>query len=376
LVIEFKPALRLTSQKEKLMSAQIPISDAAQVSGSVVNDTGVFGTVPPRIRAFAVLAPGRPLQRWEYDPGPLGAADVEVAVTHCGVCPTDLQRIDNELGLSTYPLVPGHEVVGTITALGAEVRTLATGQRVAVGHLPGACDQREWCEKSLQKSGADLLSGAVAGCGGFAETLRVDQRYAIRVPDALDSAVTAPLLCAGIAVYAPLIRLVRPGSRVGIIGMGVLGHLAVQFACAMGAEVFAISTSPDKEDQARKFGTHHFIVSTEPEQIRGVAGSLDVLLSTATSNLDCSARLAMLRPNGLGVPSRAVPSSVGSTLIMDQRVFSANVVGTTQQIAEMLRFAALHNVRPAVEVLPMDQVNLALENVRRNQSRYRIVLAT
>jgi uncharacterized zinc-type alcohol dehydrogenase-like protein len=350
-----------------------------QVVGSVVNDTGVFGSAAPQIRAFAALAPGQPLQRWEYDPGPLGAADVEVAITHCGVCPTDLQRIDNELGLSTYPLVPGHEVVGTITAVGAEVRTLATGQRVAVGYPLGACDRRESCEKGLQglqKSAADLQPSMAAGYGGFAETLRVDQRHVIPVPDELDSPVTAPLLCVGIAVYAPLIGLVRPANRVGIIGMGVLGHLAVQFACAMGAEVFAISTSPDKQDQARKSGAHHFIVSTEQEQIRRVAASLDVLLSTATSNLDCIARLAMLRPNGLGVPSRAVPSSVRSTLIMDQRVSSANVVGTTHQIAEMLRFAALHHVRPAVEVLPMDQVNVALEKVRRNQSRYRIVLAT
>jgi uncharacterized zinc-type alcohol dehydrogenase-like protein len=169
--------------------------------------------------------------------------------------------------------------------------------------------------------------------------------------------------------------LVRPASRVGIIGIAGLGHLAVQFARAMGAEVFAFSTSADTEAEARKFGAHHFILSTEPGQIERLSACLDVLLVTSTSNLDCSAWQALLRPNGVAVPSQAMPSSARSTLTTDQGLFCESAAGIPQQIAEMLRFAALHNVRPAVEVLPMEQVNLALEKVRRNQAGYRMVLA-
>jgi len=360
------------------LSSQPHMSNSAQASGSVVNDTGVFGPVPPPIRAFAALGPGQPLRCWEYKLEPPGAADIEVEVTHCGVCDIDVHLIDNDLGISTYPLVPGHEVVGTITAVGDEVRTLAIGQRVAVGFQRGACNQCEWCQKGLPNLCAGLRPTPVAGYGGFAQFLSVDHRFAIPVPDALDSAAAAPLLCAGISVYAPLARFARPASRVGIIGIGGLGHLALQFARALGAEVFAFSTSPAKEEEARQFGAHHFIVSTDAGHMRRVAGSLDLLLAATPADPDWSASLGTLRPNGtfclVGLPPRPVTLPVWP-LATRQLSFCGSVIGAPQQIAEMLRFAAQHNVRPAVEVLPMDEVNLALDKVRRNQARYPMVLA-
>src|SRR5262249_37356084 len=258
------------------------------------------------------------------------------------------------------------------------VGVLAVGQRVGVGWQRGACNQCEWCQQGLQNLCAGARPTAVAGYGGFAQILRVDHRFATPIPESLDSALAAPLLCAGISVYAPLTRFAGPARRVGVIGIGGLGHLALQFARAMGAEVFAFSTNPDKQEEAYRFGAHHFVVSADSEQMRGVAGGLDVLLSTATANLDWSAWLGALRPNGafclVGVAPEPASLPV-LPMIMGQLSFCGSVIGAPRQIGEMLRFASLHNIRTAVEVLPMEQANLALEKTRRNQARYRMVLA-
>lgn len=289
-----------------------------------------------------------------------------------------MHLIDNDLGFSTFPLVPGHEVIGTTTAMGERVDGLAIGQRVGVGWQRGACNRCEWCLCGLQNLCANSRPTAVAGYGGFADRLRVDYRFAVPIPDELDSAVAAPLLCAGVTVYASLSRLIHPGSRIGVIGIGGLGHLALQFARAMGCEVFAFSTSPDKAAEAQRFGAHHFVVSTDAAQMQRMTARLDVLLAAATAKLDWNSWFGTLRPNGSVCLLGASPEPVSLPvlpMILKQLSFSGSVVGAPHQITEMLRFAARHNVRTAVEVLPMDQVNLALEKVRKNQARYRIVLA-
>lgn len=329
------------------------------------------------VRAYAAVGAGEPLQPWTYDPDPLGPDEVEVQVTHCGVCHGDVHLIDNDLGISTYPLVPGHEVIGMITAIGERVEGLAIGQRVGVGWQRGACNRCEWCSRGLQNLCANSRPTAVAGYGGFADRLRGDYRFAVPIPDELDSAVAAPLLCAGITVYAPLSRLANPASRVGVIGIGGLGHLALQFARAIGAEVFAFSTSPDKAEEAQGFGAHHFVVTTDAAQMERMKGSLDVLLVTAAAKLDWNSWLGTLRPTGTVCLVGASPEPVSLPvlpMILHQLSFSGSVVGAPHQIGEMLRFAARQNVRTAVEVLPMDQVNLALEKVRKNKARYRMVL--
>jgi uncharacterized zinc-type alcohol dehydrogenase-like protein len=236
----------------------------------------------------------------------------------------------------------------------------------------------EWCRLGLENLCASSRPTPLAGYGGFAHSLRVDHRFAIPIPDALDSASAAPLLCGGITVYAPLSRLVRPAMRVGVIGIGGLGHLALQFARAMGAEVYAFSTSGGKRDESLRFGAHHFVESTDEKQMKGVAGSLDVLVTTAHVNLVWGDWLATLRANGMFVMLGAAPGPVelpSMPMIFGQFAFTGSVIGPPRTIAEMLRFAALHQVRPQIEVLPMDQANLALERVRQNQARYRMVLA-
>jgi uncharacterized zinc-type alcohol dehydrogenase-like protein len=329
------------------------------------------------VLAYAAHGPRQGLKPWVYEPGPLADGEVELAVTHCGICHTDVHLIDNDFGLSNYPLVPGHEVIGTITAVGEDVRNLVVGQRVGVGWQRGSCGQCEWCLQGLENLCGGSRPTPLAGHGGFASSLRADGRFAIPIPDALDSASAAPLLCAGITVYSPLSRLARPASRVGVIGIGGLGHLALQFARATGAEVFAFSTSFNKEEEARRLGAHHFVVSSDPAQMKRVAGSLDVLLTTASVDLDWAAWLATLRPNGSFCLVGAAPGPVTLPtlpMIFGQFSFSGSVIGSPRKIDEMLQFAALRGVRPAIEAMPLDQVNLALDRVRRNEARYRMVL--
>jgi uncharacterized zinc-type alcohol dehydrogenase-like protein len=333
---------------------------------------------PSPVVAYAAHSPGESLQAWAYEPGPLNRNDVELDVTHCGVCHTDVHLIDNDFGLSTYPLVPGHEIVGTITEVGQAAGDLAVGQRVGVGWQRAACNECEWCRQGSQNLCAESRPTPLAGYGGFANRLRADHRFAIPIPDTLPSAFAAPLLCAGITVYAPLSRLVNPASRVGVVGIGGLGHLAVQFARAMGAEVFAFSTSVDKKEEAEELGAHHFVVSSDEAQMKRIAGGLDVLLSTATANLDWDAWLRVLRPNGTfclvgGSPGPIVLPTL--PMIFGQYSFTGSIIGSPHKIGEMLRFAAVHNIRPAIEILPLEQVNEALAKVRMNRARYRMVLA-
>jgi alcohol/geraniol dehydrogenase (NADP+) len=330
------------------------------------------------VDAFAAMNAGGPLRPWRFEKSPLGPDEVEIDVTHCGVCHTDLHLMDDDFGITAYPFVPGHEAVGVIRAIGSGVTHLTKGQRVGVGWQRGTCGECEWCGRGLQNLCAKSRPTCLAGYGGFAKSLRVDGYFGIPVPDGLDSAVAAPMLCAGITVYSPLRRYLRPASRVGIVGIGGLGHLAIQFARAMGAEVTAISTSQDKASEAKQFGAHHFVASTDPEQMKKLAGSLDLLVNTATANLDWSAYLATLRQNGVfcivGGPKGPIVLPV-LQMIFGQYAFAASVIGPPSEIEEMFRFAALHDIRTAVEVVPLDQVNSAMEKVRTNKARYRMVLA-
>ncbi|HYI97825.1 MAG TPA: NAD(P)-dependent alcohol dehydrogenase [Bryobacteraceae bacterium] len=329
------------------------------------------------VTAFAAMKAGGPLEPWSFESSALGSDEVDIDVTHCGVCHTDLHLMNNDFGITAYPFVPGHEAVGVVKAIGSGVTHLRSGQRVGVGWQRGTCGECEWCGSGLQNLCAKSRPTCLAGYGGFAKSLRVDSYFAIPVPDALGSAVAAPMLCAGITVYSPLRRYLGPGSRVGIVGIGGLGHLAIQFARAMGAEVTAISTTQDKAAEATRFGAHHFVNSTDPEQMKKLAGSLHVLVDTATANLDWSAYLATLRQNGVfcivGGPQGPVVLPV-LQMIFGQYTFAASMIGPPSEIEEMFRFAALHNIRTAVEEIPLDQVNSAMDKVRTNKARYRMVL--
>lgn len=330
------------------------------------------------IHGLAVHAAGAQLLPYKFDPGELQANDVEIRISHCGVCHSDLHLINNDWGTSQYPFIPGHEIVGTVIAVGKDVRNLAVGQRAGVGWQADSCGICEWCRNGNEHMCAQAQPTCVGRNGGFADRIRVNWRFAIPLPENLDGENAAPLLCAGITVYAPLRNYsVRPSSRVGIIGIGGLGHLGIQFARTFGAEVTAFSSSKDKEMEAKELGAHHFVNTRDTGALKKVAGAFDLLLSTVNAEQDWSAYLQALRPNGvlcmLGAPPSAMQVQV-PILIGAQRTVSGSSTGSPKDLYEMLDVAARHGVRAITESFDMAKANEAVARVKKNQVRYRAVL--
>ena len=265
------------------------------------------------IHGLAVHAAGAQLVPYKYLPGELKTNEVEVRISHCGVCHSDIHLIDNDWGLSKFPFVPGHEIVGTVSAIGSHVRDLAVGQRVGIGWQADSCGICEWCRQGDEHLCAAAQPTCVGRNGGYADSIRVNSRFAIPVPEALESENVAPLLCAGITVYSPLHNLgVRPSSRVGVIGIGGLGHLGLQFARAFGAEVTAFSTSTDKEEEARNLGAHHFVNTRDNGALKKIAGSFDLLsppsARTRTGRPSSTACAPRERSASSACPPRPSPS--------------------------------------------------------------------
>ncbi|MGA3359394.1 MAG: NAD(P)-dependent alcohol dehydrogenase [Halobacteriota archaeon] len=337
------------------------------------------------IHAFAALEPGAALHPFDYELGAPGPHDVDIEVTHCGVCHSDVHLIDNDWSISRYPLVPGHEIVGTVAATGTEVEQLSIGQRVGVGWQSGSCLRCEWCLNGYENLCRNKVLTCVKRHGGFADFVRTDSRFAFAIPDSIDSAGAAPLLCAGVTVYSPMRRFgLRPHHRVGIVGIGGLGHLALQFAHAMGCEVTAFSTNPEKKDDAYTFGADHFVDSRDAKEMQATARTLDYIISTATVALPWSAYMEALRPNGeLTIVSRLSShgdkGSIGvlaPILVAGQKSISGSVTGGRDVMREMLAFAARHHIAARAEVFSCEDLNGAVQRVRNNEARYRVVLQT
>jgi uncharacterized zinc-type alcohol dehydrogenase-like protein len=327
---------------------------------------------------LAAHAAGAELLPYKYDPGPLDDHEVEIKITHCGICHSDIHLILNDWGISEYPFIPGHEVVGTVAAIGSRVKNLATGQRVGLGWQSGSCGDCEWCSRGLENLCPSIQATCVHRNGGYADRVRANAHFVLPIPEALESANAAPLLCGGITVYSPLRQHgINPASRVGVIGIGGLGHIALQFARAFGAEVTAFSTNVEKEQEAYSLGAHHFVNSRETKALQAVAGKFDLILNTANADQDWSNYINALRPTGslhfLGVPPSAVSFSA-FPLIEKMRTVSGSPIGNPALIAEMLDVAARHAIKAQIETFPMAQVNEAVAKVKKNAVRYRAVL--
>ena len=338
-----------------------------------------IGTTMARIQGLAVHAAGAELLPYNYDPGTLGPQEVEIAISHCGICHSDIHLISNDWGISHYPFIPGHEIVGTIAAVGQGVRTLTVGKRVGLGWQSNSCGECEWCIRGME----NLCPAAEGTCvhrnGGYAERVRANARFVFPIPDSLGSEHAAPLLCGGITVYNPLrSHGVNPSSRVGVIGIGGLGHMAIQFARVFGAEVTAFSTSASKEEEARALGAHHFVNSRESKALKEVAGTFDFIVTTINADQDWSIYIQALRPTGtlcfVGVPPSPV-SVHAFPLISGLRSISGSPTGSPSMIREMLDVAARHGVKAQTESFPMAKANEAIEKVKKNKVRYRAVLA-
>jgi len=330
------------------------------------------------IHGLAVHAAGAQLVPYRYDPGELKGNEVAVRISHCGICHSDIHLIDNDWGISRYPFIPGHEIVGAVSAVGSQVRDLTVGQRVGVGWQADSCGICEWCRQGDEHLCAASQPTCVGRNGGYADSIRVNSRFAIPVPETLESENVAPLLCGGITVYSPLRNHgVRPSSRVAVIGIGGLGHLGLQFAKAFGAEVTAFSTSTDKEAEARELGADHFVNTRDNGSVKKLAGSFDFLLSTVSADQDWQAIVNSLRPKGtlciVGVPPSPV-SIHAFPLIGGQRSISGSPTGSPRDLHEMLDVAARHGIKAITESFPMANANEALVRVKKNQVRYRAVL--
>jgi uncharacterized zinc-type alcohol dehydrogenase-like protein len=331
-----------------------------------------------KIHAYAAKAAHGPLEPFEFDPGELGPEQVEIKVTHCGLCHSDLSMLDNEWGMSAYPFVPGHEAVGTVVAMGEDVKGLKMGQRVGIGWFASSDLSCSECLAGRQHLCANGQGTIVGRHGGFADRLRAQWPWVRPLPDGLDPAKTGPLLCAGVTTFTPFLDYnVSPTAKVGIIGIGGLGHLAVQFANKWGCEVHAFTTSDSKEAEARQLGAK-FVHNTKKEGVfKSLARSLDLILSTINVPLDIPALLETLAPLGrLHVVGAILkPMEIPAFgLILGQKSVAGSPVGSPTALDKMLAFSARHSIAPIVENFSMSKVNDALERLRSGKARYRVVL--
>ncbi|KAG0240176.1 hypothetical protein BGW41_007158 [Actinomortierella wolfii] len=332
------------------------------------------------------------LEQWSYHPRPLGKRDVELAITHCGICGSDIHTMTQGWGpLQLGPCITGHEIVGTVVARGDEAPH-ALGDRVGVGAMVDSCKECEYCKAGLDqqctksaftyndKYKEDGRPGITYG--GYADRVRVPGDWAFKIPEAISSAEAAPLMCAGITTYAPLARYgAGPDKRVGVLGLGGLGHLGVQWAAAFKSkEVVVISTSDSKREEAKKLGATRFVNSRKPEEMAAAAGSIDLLIITSFgTDTDYNQVLSLVANNGtcvlLAVPEKPI-SLNPSSLIHRHINFTGSLIGGRAITQEMLEFAAKHNVRPWIEKMPMSDANAAVKHMIEGSPRYRIVMYT
>lgn len=330
------------------------------------------------IKALAATAAKQPLQPFEYEPGPLGCEQVEIAVETCGICHSDLSMLDNEWGMSSYPFVPGHEVTGTVAALGAHTKRLKVGDRVGLGWYSASCGFCAPCLSGNQNLCATAEGTIVGRHGGFANRVRAHWTWVSPIPSGLDAAKAGPLFCGGITVFNPIIQCgVRPTDRVGVIGIGGLGHLALKFLRAWGCEVVAFTTSDAKRAEALALGAHRTLSSRSASDLAAAAGSFDFIINTANASLDWNAYLGALKPKGRLHSVGAVPEPIcvgAFGLLVGQKSLSGSPLGSPATVDTMLEFAARHGIAPTTETFPMSRANEALEHLRAGKARYRIVL--
>lgn len=338
-------------------------------------------------KAWGTTAPSGTLQPLPITRRELRDEDVAIAIAYCGVCHSDLHAARNDWGRTKYPFVPGHEIVGTVSAVGAAVTRFKVGDRVAVGTLVDSCrhcaacaeGEENYCHEGVTGTynSTDRIDGS-ATYGGYSAAIVVADPYVLRVPDNLDLAAAAPLLCAGITTYSPLKNWnVGPGTRVGVIGLGGLGHMGVKFAKALGAEVTMITTSPAKGDDARKLGADHVLISTDKAAMRAATRSFDFLLDTIPVKHDVSPYLFLLDKQGtlciVGMIEQMEPFHSG-LLLGGQKAVAGSGVGGIAQTQEMLDLCGAKGITAEIELIPIDGINHAFERMERADVKYRFVI--
>ena len=330
------------------------------------------------VKAFAATEARGKLEPFEYELGSIGPEHVDVKVTYCGICHSDLSMINNEWGFSQYPLVAGHEIVGEVVAAGEQVKGVSVGDTVGIGWMAESCMHCQQCmsgDHNLCPSGQGVIVGRH---GGFADRVRCHWGWTIPIPDAMDSSTAGPLFCGGITVFNPIVKGgVLPLDRVGVIGIGGLGHMALQFLSKWGCEVTAFTSSPDKAEMAKQMGATHVVNSRDDQAMENIAGSLKFILNTTNVNLNWQTYLNALSPYGTLHTVGAVPDPIPApafTLIGGYKSVSGSPLGSPALTRSMVDFCTRHDIQPITEEFALSDVNDALEHLEAGKARYRIVL--
>jgi uncharacterized zinc-type alcohol dehydrogenase-like protein len=340
-----------------------------------------------RVNAWGTAAAGKPLVPMTVDRREPGPHDVVIDILYCGVCHSDIHQARDEWTGAVFPMVPGHEIVGRVARVGPEVSRFKTGDMAGVGCLVDSCRTcapcqdriEQFCEKgpAFTYNSTEMDRKTVTQ-GGYSTQVVVDEQFTLHVPAGLDPAGAAPLLCAGITTYSPLRQWgCKPGDRVGVVGLGGLGHMGVKLAASMGAEVTVFSTSSGKEADAKKLGAAHFAVTKDGSVFQKLAGKFDLILDTVSAQHDYNAYLGLLRPRGamtvVGVPPTATPVHAFS-LIVGNRRLAGSMIGGIAETQEMLDHCAKHRIVSDIELIPIQKINEAFERVVRSDVRYRFVI--
>ncbi|SET80912.1 NAD(P)-dependent alcohol dehydrogenase [Hymenobacter actinosclerus] len=337
-------------------------------------------------QGYAAPAANEPLAPFSFERRDVGPHDVRIEILFCGVCHSDIHQARNEWGSSLFPMVPGHEIVGRVTEVGSHVKSFNVGDLAGVGCMVDSCQHCAECNEGLEQYCDNGFVGTYSAKdkdgsitqGGYSNTIVVTEKFVLHVSEKLDLARVAPLLCAGITTWSPLREWkAKAGDRVAVIGLGGLGHMAVKFAAAMGCEVTVLSTSPDKEADAKALGAHKFVVTKEEGAMKGISNYFDLIINTVSAPIDLMPYVASLRLDGtmvlLGVPPE--PAQLHAfNLISKRRRIAGSLIGGIQETQDMLDFCAEHNVMSDVEVINIDYINEAYERMMQSDVKYRFVI--
>jgi len=338
-------------------------------------------------KAYAVHNAESPLEPWSFQRRETGLRDVQFDILYCGVCHSDIHQVRNEWGGSSYPMVPGHELVGKVTKVGVQVKKFKVGDLVGVGCLVDSCRDCENCKQGLEQF---CLNGSSATCngkeqdkktptyGGYSNVMVAHEDFVLKVSEKLNLAAVAPLLCAGITTYSPLrYWKVGKGHRVAVLGLGGLGHMAVKFAASFGAEVTMLSTSPSKEADAKKLGAHKFVLTSDEAQLKSVKNYFDFIIDTVSAPHDYNVYLSLLRANGVQICVGAPPTPAAISafsLIGGRKSLAGSMIGGLPETQEMLDYCAEHNIVSDIELINIKDINTSYERMLKGDVRYRFVI--
>ena len=339
------------------------------------------------VKAYAAMSPVSPLEPYAFERRSVGPNDVHIDILYCGVCHSDLHQARDEWGGSIYPMVPGHEIVGKVIAVGSNVSKFAVGDLAGVGVFVDSCRVCKHCQQDLENYCVEGMTPTYNGYerdkttiaqGGYSTQIVVDAHYVLKISPKLDLKAVAPLLCAGITTYSPLrYTKVGKGMKVAVAGLGGLGHMGVKFAVSMGAEVTLLSTSPSKAADAARLGAHNFVLTTDPAQLKQYEDYFDVILNTVSANHNYEQYLDLLALNGkmivVGIPPKA--AEVKAVKLLDnRRSIIGSMIGGIKETQEMLDYCAEHNIVADIELIPMPYINEAYERMIKNDVKYRFVI--